>query len=94
MLKGRRVGWARYVARTGQKRKVYRILKGKREGQGGNCGRVDYQNALNLVKLRCWFNPSDSETKDFHKYCLQFFRFSARYYQHLSVFSTGNETFK
>jgi hypothetical protein len=31
MIKSRRMRWARYVARTGEKRNVYRILVGKPE---------------------------------------------------------------
>jgi hypothetical protein len=33
MIKSRRVRWAKYVARMGEKRNVYRILMGKPEGK-------------------------------------------------------------
>jgi hypothetical protein len=32
-IKSRRVRWAEHVARTGEKRKVYRVLVGKPEGK-------------------------------------------------------------
>jgi hypothetical protein len=33
MIKSRRMGWARHVARMGEKRNAYRILVGKAEGR-------------------------------------------------------------
>ena len=33
MIKSRRMGWAGYVARMGEKRGVYRVLVGKSEGK-------------------------------------------------------------
>jgi hypothetical protein len=33
MIKSRRLGWARHVARIGEKRNAYRILVGKPEGK-------------------------------------------------------------
>jgi hypothetical protein len=33
MIKSRRIGWARHVARKGEKRNAYRILVGKPEGK-------------------------------------------------------------
>jgi hypothetical protein len=33
MIKSRRMGWAGYVARMGEKRNAYRILAGKPEGR-------------------------------------------------------------
>jgi hypothetical protein len=34
MIKSRRMRWAGYVARMGEKRNAYRILVGKPEGKG------------------------------------------------------------
>jgi hypothetical protein len=33
MIKSRRMGWAGHVARTGEKRNVYRVILGKPEGK-------------------------------------------------------------
>jgi len=52
------------MARTGLKRTMYRILKGKKGKTEGNCDCVGYHCTLKMVKLGFGLDPSGSEARN------------------------------
>jgi len=57
VIKSRRMGWARHVARMGKRRGVYRVLVGKPEGKrtlGRPRRRWDDNIKMDLQEVGCW----------------------------------------